>query len=556
MRRLLALALAALIATPAAAQISTPPTQVVVQAPLAGSGTCYGGACTVSPAPSVVGTPVNGLDMLGDSITADTGCSILANCYASLLQAEIATNNGAFNNLGRSGSHVADTNNYAFNNLSLPGPSGDPIVTVLEGTNDIGYTGAFYNPIYDGLLAGLSLSTTDEILASASGMTRTGSWSADSSFSAWAGEYSTTNGSTASATVYAPQGVIYVFYRTHRAATGGQFSVSIDSSAATDTISGLSTINAYSNWSGGFNANDAVALARYVVTPGSHTVTMTVTSATGASNYVGLAAFAAPHAPRGRGLTGPKVFAGGVIYQQDDANSSSTATFDGYNRADVALLQADGLDVTFVDVRKYLNSTVDMGDAASAACPVSAQPGLHPDDCGHRHLADAFEDAINPTSSPFGNSVFRTLINVAAQTPASTMDAANGGSADGSAGSPTVFPRGTFCLNVVFYQCPGMTWLNDGYYSTIITTAGTPSRVVFSLGNVAHPTPAQIIAGEFAWFNQDNSFQIGVGSYPISGDASGNLNANGYKAQGTAGVTCSGTPTSSFASRNGIVTHC
>ena len=37
----------------------------------------------------------------------------------------------------------------------------------------------------------------------------------------------------------------------------------------------------------------------------------------------------------------------------------------------------------------------------------------------------------------------------------------------------------------------------------------------------------------------------------------GTLNVvSGYKSNGTAGVTCSGTPTSSFASVNGIVTHC
>jgi hypothetical protein len=37
----------------------------------------------------------------------------------------------------------------------------------------------------------------------------------------------------------------------------------------------------------------------------------------------------------------------------------------------------------------------------------------------------------------------------------------------------------------------------------------------------------------------------------------GIFNAVGvYQANGTAGLTCSGTPTSSFASTNGIVTHC
>jgi hypothetical protein len=40
-------------------------------------------------------------------------------------------------------------------------------------------------------------------------------------------------------------------------------------------------------------------------------------------------------------------------------------------------------------------------------------------------------------------------------------------------------------------------------------------------------------------------------------DVTGQINASaGYRAGGTAGVTCSGTPSASFATVNGIVTHC
>ena len=48
-----------------------------------------------------------------------------------------------------------------------------------------------------------------------------------------------------------------------------------------------------------------------------------------------------------------------------------------------------------------------------------------------------------------------------------------------------------------------------------------------------------------------------VGAPTGSGKGTGTLNVAGaYYANGTVGVTCSGTPTSSFASVNGIVTHC
>jgi hypothetical protein len=42
----------------------------------------------------------------------------------------------------------------------------------------------------------------------------------------------------------------------------------------------------------------------------------------------------------------------------------------------------------------------------------------------------------------------------------------------------------------------------------------------------------------------------------VAGDASGTFSAANWTSNGTAGVTCSGTPSSSFASTKGIVTHC
>ncbi len=51
-----------------------------------------------------------------------------------------------------------------------------------------------------------------------------------------------------------------------------------------------------------------------------------------------------------------------------------------------------------------------------------------------------------------------------------------------------------------------------------------------------------------------SSSDTGDGSSVLS--VTGTTDSTSYKANGTAGVTCSGTPTSSFATVNGIVTHC
>ena len=64
-------------------------------------------------------------------------------------------------------------------------------------------------------------------------------------------------------------------------------------------------------------------------------------------------------------------------------------------------------------------------------------------------------------------------------------------------------------------------------------------------------------AGGF-YFKTIGASQTNVGATVTAGiDASGNVNAvGGYKVNGTAGVSCSGAPTASFAVTNGIVTHC
>jgi hypothetical protein len=120
--------------------------------------------------------------------------------------------------------------------------------------------------------------------------------------------------------------------------------------------------------------------------------------------------------------------------------------------------------------------------------------------------------------------------------------------------------RGTWCVTTYAGYCWGITMESANgrsKYATVLTTdnLGNGEIAFSSLAGTA-ASGSDIAAGEFAWWNTDGSFQIGTGSHPVKGDSSGNVDANGYKAQGTAGVSCSGTPTSSFASVNGIVTHC
>jgi len=77
------------------------------------------------------------------------------------------------------------------------------------------------------------------------------------------------------------------------------------------------------------------------IAAGTHSIVITVTSATSASNQVGIwAVGTVPNLP----YSGQdQVFDGGVIRQQSDANAAATLAYNNDSQADAALVAADGL---------------------------------------------------------------------------------------------------------------------------------------------------------------------------------------------------------------------
>jgi hypothetical protein len=57
-------------------------------------------------------------------------------------------------------------------------------------------------------------------------------------------------------------------------------------------------------------------------------------------------------------------------------------------------LAADGLNVSFVDVRSYVDPYLGMLSSPADGCGASGNPGLHVNDCGAKDLAQAFADAM------------------------------------------------------------------------------------------------------------------------------------------------------------------
>ena len=58
-------------------------------------------------------------------------------------------------------------------------------------------------------------------------------------------------------------------------------------------------------------------------------------------------------------------------------------------------------NVQYVNLRNYLNGTTDYASVPvtlpnGLTCPASTAPPLHPNDCGHQHLFDAYMATIQP----------------------------------------------------------------------------------------------------------------------------------------------------------------
>lgn len=375
--------------------------------------------------------PVNGAasaqyggHFYGDSVTlGQGGTNAAATGYAGLMHADFVW--GGYVNGGVGSDKAQDINFRIFTNEN-PASTHNPLVTTLIGINNetdgvSANAQKAYMEAQAATHAWLALSSTRKL--SATTATQAGTWTSDTTFTTITGESSTTNGSSLSWPVTVTNSVVYLWYRAF-ATSGGMFGCTIDGSAATDTLSGSASLASQALT--GYPAHvttSHVQMARFVTTNGTHTLLCAVSSATSGSNAVIILGVGIPTGKRMRGLTAPRVFMGGVIPQQDDASSSTTATLNGWNAAVAAQLFTDGLNVIFVDVRQYINTSLDFTGTATQNCPASLQPGLHPNDCGHRSIANAFEDAINPNTELIGSpNTVGPLVN----TPVAATDVLSG----------------------------------------------------------------------------------------------------------------------------------
>lgn len=366
----------------------------------------YGVACLTASQPmslNATSTLRYGYIGYGDSITEGLGATTVANSYMGILQTDYGVNTPTFTNYGVTGYTLADMQARVFNTLTAPVGGANPLVSMFIGANDVTYIGnalyaTSYKAMYTATAAFSGISASLYLSGTYSGNVLTGSWSTDTTYSSFSGKTTTDNAATYSVNAYSSSGVLYLYYGSYLS-SGGTFTVAINGTPVADQITGNTVMTsqppvAFLTSTG---LTRAVAAARYIVPANTLlTVQITVTSASGAGNPVSIYGVATPPSKL-RGISAPKVFLAGAIRQPDDTNSAATAILNATNKYVATTLAGDGLNVNFVDIRAYLNQSIDMANVVMMNCAAVTPSWAygHPNDCGHRHIAQAFEDAIN-----------------------------------------------------------------------------------------------------------------------------------------------------------------
>lgn len=464
----------------------------------------------------------SGMYNYGDSITCYQGATTSTLGYAALIaqHLNLAVSNLPPNNYCTSGDNAQDMTFRMFSSPLNPGDSGVPIVTSMIGTNNVaGGSGGLipFTQAQYAATAWTSVSSTNKILAGNANVTQAGTWTADATFTNANGLTSSTAASTLTYTAQVgTSGVFYVWYRNIKAGPNGVFSVSIDGTPATDTVSNTSNVNtAWSVLSN--NTTTAVGLARYQTTTGSHTVVVSYVSGT-----INILGFGFPPTLHYRGVSGPRMYTANVPPQQNSANDATVKQYGAATQAMIQQLSSDGLAVHYVDAYSSVDPILDMTSSLVQNCPASTNPGLHPNNCGHAHIAGAFEAAINAVNSAPNSNLLAPLNTAGIPTITNLATQANGLDTASYSPSGTAFPKGSLCVDSFAGFCWGITNLGNGGgpFRTILVSNTTSGRFSFSFAP-AGATPSQVISGITSEWSADGSGTLAP-SITVTSTATGN----------------------------------
>lgn len=333
----------------------------------------------------------------GDSITFGYGVTPQLMAYPY----QLATANSlTIQDHGATGDQACDT---------LPKrlyPAGDEytaskgqVYTYMIGTNEtyVKGTGAYeavYNTCHQAVLSWLALSRANKSIAGDKALVSTGGCGTVPDTTRSGALYCATAG-TVSTTMTTAGSPIYVWYVVDDSAPAtATLQVSIDGTSVatlpTQLTPAIATLN---------GSTQSIALLRLPAAAGTHAVVMT--AASGSAGVLGIGSV-----PASRSALSFVV--GADVPFQSTYGKASVATQVQYAadaRANVALLQSDGLDIRFAPTRRYMLGT----DAE-----MSNQ--LHPNLLGHTHLAAAFQTGFTGLNASSG--VYASLV----RNPALALD--------------------------------------------------------------------------------------------------------------------------------------
>jgi hypothetical protein len=314
--------------------------------------------------------------------------------------------NGRGTNFAVAGASSADESDVMLQNYN-PQASNNPAVTSMIGTNDMWIYGGAYG-VFQADVAGImewaTIPRNAKVLFTDAPCISTGLWSNLTTYGFSGGiEQSTTPASAFTCKMVTTGPALYFGFMQDTGWNEGAMTILIDgSSPASDA-----TISSKSYY--GHQQTYKFTTVRYPVAAGSHTFKVTFAgtggvAATIAPVWLGSASTISADLP-------PKIFVADVPVQQANGNAALIATYNGALLSDITELQADGLLIVHVQENAaasgsggpsgigWLNSGADFagGIEAAVTCAPSNNLPLHPGDCGHAHLRDAFEYYIQPT---------------------------------------------------------------------------------------------------------------------------------------------------------------
>lgn len=358
------------------------------------------GTCTDSSGcPSSNFSAWPGLIIFGDSIAAYTGCTTQPLCFVSLLAQQTG---GTLGNYAVSGSTIQEEPAAMYiGGPANPTQGNNPLSLEEGGKNDADGCTAITNCVSNSQRALITMLThrgSNNIVPS-SAATRGGTWATDAVYANALA--STTTGSTLTFTItmYGAGGAIGVPYRAIDS-NGGTASVTIDGVVQSAGIVATGT-GAFHI----FGTNGSIFENMYPVAAGTHTVVITVTSATSGSNLISIPDVVGN--PNPAAYTNPP-FVGTmeVIPLQNNTNPTWSAAINTMKQATATTLFGYGYGVRWLPINSvpfvnafnnatYIANQPGASNPDGLSCAGSTSDNVHPNNCGHQQIFQAIQTDLN-----------------------------------------------------------------------------------------------------------------------------------------------------------------